>query len=160
MFTIEFKTKIVEKLIDQYQLYVDLLGQIKSEKFKSLKDTNLGSQIRNMETILERWGDEMSFPLPSIWMMYKYEAYKNTDKEIKIVEDFVDHCSPDGYICTERFKFINKFLPEDFWSNLKDDLLKYTNHAEIIKLENDPKFTETWLANEFRIIDNKINKWK
>jgi hypothetical protein len=161
-----FKQKIVEKLILQYSLYVELSENIKSDKFELLKleDENLSHkkerQIKNKEVLLERFGDEMSFPLPSVWILYKNLAYKNTNNPILTVADFVEHCKPGGHICSQRFIFLTSNLSADFWSKSGEDLHNYANHPEIVKLENDPNFMETWLLNEFKIVNNKISKWK
>jgi len=166
MLSKSLKRDILEKLLVQYKVYVSLQEEIKSDRFKLLKMVDLESasglkgQIALKEEILARMSDEMSFPTPSVWMMYKYAAYKGTDKEIKSCQDFVDHCTPVGYICTERFKFLKEYLDISKLINLSDELSTLYETEELSKLERDPKFMEAWLSKEFKITNNKIEKWK
>lgn len=166
MLSKNLKFGILEKLLVQYKVYISLQEEIKSDRFKLLKldvsdeASKLKMQIVLKEDILARMSDEMTFPTPSLWMMYKYAAYKGTDKEIKTCQDFVDHCSPEGYICTVRYNFFKEYLDIFKVSNPSDDLVMLYETEELDKLEQDPKFMEAWLTNEFRIINNKISKWK
>ena len=166
MLSKSLKLEILEKLLVQYGIYISLQEEIKSDRFKLLKMADLESasglkgQIALKEEILARMSDEMSFPTPSVWMMYKYAAYKGTDKEIRTCQDFVDHCSPEGYICTERYKFLMEYLDVSKLVSPSDELLILYEIEELNKLESDPKFMEAWLSNEFKITNNKISNWK
>jgi hypothetical protein len=165
MITNELKQKISQKLLLQYGIYLDLLDEIKKQKVNLIKTENLtevtkiDGVIKNLGLMLQKTSDEMTFPLPSLWMTYKFDAYKNTDKEICRIRDFVDHCSPSGYICTKRLSFLRNYLDiAEF--NPNDCLTKIINSQGLLELEKNNEFINNWLKNEFKVFDSKISKWE
>lgn len=171
--------KIVKRLILQYGEYEFLQSEIKNlenQKFslvlkkKNKDDAELKSVNKQLELLqkdLQQVSDEMTFANPIIWIMYKYEAYKNTPKAIKTMYDFRKHCEPDGYICTMRFRFLNKYL-ETKKTSLHDKKLfpnemslkdLYANKI-IIDLLRNYTFMKLWKENEYLKTNGFINKWK
>ena len=189
---LEFASRVVERLIMQYQEYLTLSDKIRTletERFacvaKVSKEQGIGvqevlaavaeydevssidKQIDLHKTDLERLSAEMSFAGPVIWMMYKYKAYKGTSTEIATLGDLRKHCEPEGYICTVRFRFLNKYLDDSLGVDLAD-LEKYPDQMslenfytsdEIMCLEDDPEFMKEWKREEYQIVDGHINKW-
>jgi hypothetical protein len=159
----KIKTSLVDKLLVQYKNYMDIFSQIKDVKFEILKSSDeekvkLENKLSVLNTILSRLSDEMTFPSPSIWMMYKYNTYKGTDKEIKTVKDFTDHCSPEGYICTRRYKFFVNYFDMSKYTN-DQDLEIVFNSKDLHDLECDILFINKWIEKEYNIENNKISKW-
>jgi len=164
-----FYELVVKRLIMQFKEYEHLnllIKDIENKKFiyKLKKNYKLTEAIDYKLNLLkldqQRISDEMIFANPVVWMMYKYEAYKNTNNEIKTVEDFVNHCSPVGYICTKRFKFVSKYLDIKNLFRLKDKLSKVYKSEALLKIVNNPNFMKSWKENEYLIKDNKISKWQ
>lgn len=166
MLSDKLKQNIVLKLVSQYHNYTSVLAELNNTKFELLKTDgeellSLKNKINVLNRLLDRIGDEMTFPTPSIWIMYKYNAYKDTDKQIKTVKDFIDHCSPEGYICTKRFSFLSTYMDiKHIFNNKNEDLEVIFNSNELAKLENDSEFMNLWLDNEFKIVENRIAKWE
>jgi hypothetical protein len=159
------KEKILNKLLSQYEVYLDILAEINKTKLTSLKVEGdeekrvTTNRIKILNKILDKTSEEMTFPLPSIWIMYKFHAYKNSDKEIFSVRDFGEHCSPEGYICTKRFTFLKDYFSfEDF--NNTDSLESVFSSPILKNLENNADFLGKWLENEYKIVDGKIAKWE
>jgi hypothetical protein len=161
---------IVDRLVAQYKEYLKI-SQACDVAERQYALAKISSQATDdnykiLRRIQDRLSDEMTFYTPRIWMQYKYEAYKDSPKEIATVGDFIDHCSPKGYICTKRFTFIKNWLKkyEDITfeglQNDEDSINELINNTSIIGLESNSIFITEWLNNEFYISDSKISKWK
>lgn len=116
---------------------------------------------------LQRLSDEMSFANPYIWVMYKYRAYRSTSTEIATLDDLRRHCSPSGYICTIRYAFLRAYLRDHHGVDLDDrvafpdamTLPDFAQSTAMTALLNDLEFLEQWKEREYRITDDRINKW-
>lgn len=183
---------IVSRLILQYQEYMALAEEIKILEDQKLSELNqistkenkdimsllssqddieiikkLNRQISLIQQDLQQISDEMTFANHLIWMMYKYKAYKGKVNEISDLKRFRTHCSPEGYICTERYKFLQKYLLNKYNIDINDvtkfpdnlDLEEFYNNDLIISLFDDLEFLELWKTNEYLKSDSKINKW-
>jgi hypothetical protein len=187
-----FYEEIVERLIMQYREYVflsEMIQKLENDRFaeaaRIAKEKNISisditqskksfaplrlvdQKIALLKTDLQRLSDEMTYPNHYVWMMYKDKAYKGTSTEIATLADFKRHCSPEGYICTTRFKFMNEYLKRRAGVNLDDDnqypptmkLSDFYERSEILKLLEDTDFLAQWKGNEYLVSKNRINKW-
>ncbi|HWA52382.1 MAG TPA: hypothetical protein VG895_05005 [Patescibacteria group bacterium] len=172
MNNLDFAKKTVKRLILQYKEYEILNEEIKkfeNEKFKLIlkkdnkKIKELDKKINLLKLDLQQISDEMTFSNPIIWMMYKNEAYKNTSKEIETMRDFRKHCEPDGYICTNRFRFLNNYLNNVLEDKniFPDDMLLINLYKQkiIVDLLDNPEFMKKWKDSEYLKTNNQINKW-
>jgi release factor glutamine methyltransferase len=116
----------------------------------------------------QRISDEMTFANPVVWMMYKYKAYAGTSTAIVDMEDFRNHCRPEGYICTNRYHFLRNYILEKHCVDLNDltayptDLrldLVYTR-PEITAAASDPKFMKQWDKHEYYTEKGRVAKWE
>lgn len=117
------------------------------------------------ERMRDRVGDEMTFPTPEIWMRYKALAYRGTKEEIGTWGAFVEHCRPEGYICTKRFAFLRQEAQKHLGMELTDlpadtSLLDVCGDAWLAKLQDRPEVMEAWLEHEFYMRDRKVAKWQ
>ncbi len=186
--TKEYAEMAVNRLIMQYKEYSylsDLIKQIEEKIFiamaKIAKEKSidlvqikegmddypevisLEKQKQIYARLLNRVSDEMTFATPLIWMMYKHKAYQGTSTEIATIEDFRRHCQPVDYICGKRYRFLLQELDVKI-----DQESEFTGKAHlnelyfnevILQASCDSDFMEKWLANEYFIADNRINKW-
>lgn len=183
-----YATMAVDRLIRQYQEYVHLdaeikqldeqafllMGKLAKEHELSLADiqtkrsdypelVSLDLQKKIYERMLNRLSDEMTFANPLIWMMYKHKAYKGTSTEIATIDDFRRHCAPVDYICGKRYRFLveklhGKLDSEELFPS--DTSLDHLYRDEIIlELCMDPDFMKEWQEQEYKISQNRINKW-
>ena len=118
----------------------------------------------------EEIGGNMKFANPIVWMMYKYYAYENGvmgAKPIKTLEDLINHCARETYICTKRFHYVNKWLEDNGYKSLRDGL-EHGLETDLMEIFTDPKFIaiamqeelmEVWNENE-RIGMDDIKKWE
>ena len=168
---------VVDRLIMQYKEYVflnDHIKKLENDKFAELlkkKDSDklqtIDDKLSLIKIDLDQVSNEMTFANPIIWMMYKYKAYKDTSSEISTLGDFRKHCEPDGYICTERYKFLCKYLKDNYEKDIEDksiysdriDLSDFYIQDFLVKLSQDTKFMNLWKRNEYLISRNKVNKW-
>lgn len=166
---LDFYELVVKRLIMQFKEYEHLnllIKDVESKKFiyKLKKNYKLTEELDNKLNLLkldqQRVSDEMTFANPIIWIMYKYKAYKDTNNEIKTVEDFINHCSPVGYICTKRFKFVSRYMKFNKLFDLKDNLSKVYKSEALLKIVNNAKFMKLWKQNEYLIKDGRISKWQ
>ncbi len=189
---IAFCERTADRLVMQYGEYAFLdrkIKELESEKFKMIAEAAKNRRISVLDAMkeeeaagrlapaderiklckadLQRISDEMTYPNPVVWMMYKDKAYKGTSSEIATLGDFRRHCEPQGYICTLRFAFLCAYLSKYGKTDLHDrtaypDATKlsdiYSSEAVTGLLEDDV-FLAQWKEREYLITDNKINKW-
>jgi hypothetical protein len=144
------------------------ISQIMEDQDSYEEITKLNNEIDLLKLDLQQISDEMTFPNPIIWMMYKYKAYKGKSNEISNLRQFRNHCTPEGYICTERYKFLNDYLIANHNKDLSN-ISKFPDDLELNKLYesdllidlcNDLSFMQQWKENEYLKTDGKVNKWE
>lgn len=122
-------------------------------------------QRRQFERMRDRVADEMTFATPEIWMRYKALAYKGTEKEIATWEDFTQHCSPSGHICTKRYAFLRCVAQDKLnvsLDTLAEDvpLIEVCDAPWLEQLQNDHDVISEWQSHEFFMKDNQVTKWQ
>lgn len=164
----------VDALLEMYQRYKVLLAEQSAAssrlaKAKLLKRDYeaIESEYREITTALQDLSDAMTFANPSIWMAYKYEAYRDESQPIRTMHDFRVHCSKPGYICTKRFIFLNDWLTEtgnaplaDQKSYPDDMLLDAAYESKVMNaVSTDPAFLERWAQHEYHHETGRVAKW-
>lgn len=167
MLSEELRDKIVARLLRQYGEYVALQGAIeayKQEKIIGGASDELDQKIELLKNLQTQLSGEMTFATPLVWILYKARAYKNTPQAIDTFGDFRAHCSPEGYICTKRYRFMREYLQQhavvlDTYDNslLLEDFAK---QSKIANLENDTTFMHQWQAQEYYRTKGDIAKWQ
>lgn len=165
--------RAVAALLSQYQDYKHLLGQQSQAARRLAKaklrndDTSLHqAQYDQMSAQLQALSDAMTFDTPTIWVLYKYQAYKNEAQPIISMQDFRVHCSKPGYICTKRYAFVNKMLAERGTPNLTDETvypgtLALNQVCSVFQaLEADEVFMELWREREYHTVNGRTAKWE
>ena len=107
----------VDKLLRMYDDYKTLTVKITAAEHRlalaKLKNSGV-EQIRieldDLRHSQQQLSDTMTFDMPLVWVMYKFEAYQDEAQPIRTMHDFRLHCSKPGYICTKRFIFLNAHL--------------------------------------------------
>lgn len=165
----------VDALLSMYQEYKGLLehqSQISSKlaKTKILKgDTStLEDEFKSAKAQLQALSDEMTFANPIVWMMYKFEAYKNEAQPIVTMHDFRVHCSKPGYICTKRFNFLNDQLARSGEDVLTDStvypdpmsLREVFESRILLSVSNSDDLKEEWNGYEYFTRDGIAAKWE
>ncbi len=160
--------KTVKRLIQQYKEYVSLGDEISKLKrelvcikisHKHKEFDLLSTKIELKEILQNRISDEMSFKDPVIWILYKYFAYKGTNKNMNSLYDLIQHCLPEDYVCTKRFKYLSKYI--DFSKFEKGIRLnRLVNLPEVKKIVANTDFMVGWQRYEYHIENGKIAKWK
>jgi hypothetical protein len=135
----------------------------KIEEHSSL--ATLQQEKLRYERMRNRVADEMTFPTPEVWIRYKATAYKNTDKEIATWGDFVQHCSPQGYICTKRFAFLQQVVREHLHIEITEiakdtPLLNVCDASWLADIQQQQDLMTTWQEHEFFMKDNRVAKWQ
>lgn len=146
----------VDTLLAQYKEYKELDSAIKSgvavttRKFSLMG--NLGA-MQNLDPLadakkrLADIGDAMKFQNPLIWLMYKYEAYRNEPgKALSTVADLVAHCQVDG-ICHKRFDAINTYLRRTIGKDITDEKLQNVSLGD---LAHNPDYIQMCLHLPFQ----------
>jgi hypothetical protein len=167
--------KEVDGLLAAYANYKQLLTIESELSMKRAKRKIIGSideeLVRMHEQTkqqLQSLSDSMTFSNPFVWIMYKFEAYKNEAQPIRTMRDFRIHCSKVGDICTKRFTFVNEQLVAKGERSLVDS--NYYEDATLIdtlledrsinELMNDPVFMDLWNKYEFNTADGRVAKWE
>ncbi len=184
-------TKLTDQLLGQYQDYMKITGQIDELKSSQMnlaielgaktgksfaqileeqphEIKGIASKIAKAERDQQRVSDEMTFANPVVWMMYKFKAYAGTSTAIVDMEDFRKHCTPDGYICTTRFRFLRQYLLDAGLPDLNDvstypnalRLEKVYQLPELLALGTDPKFKKLWDEHEYHTENGRVAKWE
>ena len=107
----------VDRLLDMYDEYETLTAKIAAAerrlalaKLKNSDVEQIRIELDDLRRDQQRLSDGMTFDTPLVWVMYKFEAYKDEAQPIRTMHDFRLHCSKPGYICTKRFIFLNAHL--------------------------------------------------
>jgi hypothetical protein len=121
--------KEVDDLLKLYAKYKELLfieadlsTKRAKQKIIGVVDAELVNDHETAKKNLQRLSDSMTFSNPFVWILYKFEAYKNEAQSIRTIRDFRIHCSKVGDICTKRFLFVNEQLTQKDQPTLMDDL--------------------------------------
>lgn len=172
----EYEEKI-NTLVSQYNEYMamynqknDLELELSNKDLDEESKNNLYLKIEDLSRKLDKLGDDMKFDNPIIWIMYKFEAYKNETWKIETVKDLIKHCfkRPD-YICWKRIDFLAKYLKEKFNLDIFDEnsidqnenilnFLKENNYIQILSQDED--FMKNWLKFEYFTKWDIVAKWE
>lgn len=163
----------VTTLLSQYEDYKLLLHQqsqvarrLAKAKLRSDDVTSQQTQYDQLSAELQSLSDAMKFDSPTIWVLYKYNAYKNEAQPIVTMQDFRVHCSKPGYICTKRYTFVNTMLTYRGMANLTDETAYpgttvLDEIASVFQLlEADEMFMELWREREYHTVDGRTAKWE
>jgi len=138
------------------------------QKINGVVDVELAGNHEQARRELQSLSDSMTFSNPFVWIMYKFEAYKDEAQPIRTMRDFRIHCSKEGDICTKRFAFVNEQLDlggqrslvdADYYDDnvLLDTLLEERSLQELVR---DPEFMDLWQMHEYNTVDKRIAKWE
>jgi hypothetical protein len=153
----EFTSKLGEKMA---------IAERKKGKEQSQELQIIQKYFSILETVKEEISDGMTFRTPLIWIQYKRYAYRGQSTEIRTVKDFIAHCTPEGYICTKRFHFLNTGLIKlgyaSFESVFPSDMLlsDVESHLAFVRLLQSKEFIEMWKTYEYYMENDKSKKWK
>jgi hypothetical protein len=166
--------KEVDDLLKAYSEYKELLKteadlsmKRAKQKIVGVVDTELANDHEKARKNLQSLSNSMTFSNPFVWIMYKFEGYKNEAQSIRTMRDFRIHCSKVGDICTKRFSFVNEQLIQKGQPTLMDDhyddnsLLDTLLQEESIQaLVNDPMFMALWKKHEYNTDKTRVAKWE
>jgi hypothetical protein len=152
-----------DNLLAMYAQYMELTRQIEN---KDGLFSRTPGKIGASDLMLERkqLGEAMKFQNPLIWMMYKYEAYKNTSKPVLTTKMLREHCENKTDICFKRYDYINTALRQknqgedlnsDEFLAADTDLAAVINDQRFVNLALDPVFMAGWVKNE----NDEDGKW-
>ena len=164
----------VDDLLKAYLKYKELLKieadlsmKRAQQKIMGVLDTELTNDHETAKKNLQLLSDSMTFSNPFVWIMYKFEAYKNEAQSIRTMRDFRIHCGKVEDICTKRFSFVNEQLTQKGQPTLMDDryddsfLIDMLLREESIKaLVNDPMFMTLWKKHEYNTVNILAAKWE
>lgn len=166
---------LVDGLIEMYARYKELSANLAQLSEKLAKQKAAGNQDDVLKLEHERLtqelqdlSDSMTFANPIVWMMYKYEAYMGEAQPILNMHDFRLHCSKPGYICTNRFIFLNEQLARLDYALMSDtdhypddmSLKEAFETAEIVRISDDADFRELWDRHEYHKDGSRVAKWE
>lgn len=163
----------VDKLVGMYEDHKTLLAcqancqrQLAKAKLRHDDTTQLQAAYDDLSMQMQVISDTMTYASPSIWILYKYEAYANEAQSIRTVQDFRQHCSKPGYICTKRYDFMNTALISRGLHPLTDDKM-YLETMPLIEvlgvvrpLEEDEIFMQAWRNHEYYRDEGRVAKWE
>ena len=163
----------VDKLLRMYDDYKTLAAKITAAERRLALAKLKNSDVEQVQTKLDglrrdqqQLSDTMTFDTPLIWVMYKFEAYKDEAQPIRTMHDFRLHCSKPGYICTKRFIFLNAHLcsngqrPLTDSEQYPDEMLLSEIFPLLGEIEQDKAFLYSWRAHEYYQEDGAIKKWQ
>ena len=163
----------VDRLLDMYDDYKTLASKITAAerrlalaKLKNSGVEQIQIELDDLRRDQQQLSDDMTFDTPLIWVMYKFEAYKDGAQPIQTMHDFRLHCSKPGYICTKRFIFLNAYLCSNGQSSLMDrkqypdEMLLSEIFSLLGEIEQDEVFMSSWRAHEYYQEDGAIKKWQ
>lgn len=170
----EAKTRqAVDTLLAMYQAYKRLNEQAEQTgrqlvkaKLRGDDTTSVATAYETLRTELQQLSDAMTFAGPTIWAMYKFEAYADEAQPIRTMHDFRMHCSKPGYICTKRFQYVNSALARRNLPTLADkavfpdSMLVSELYASLKPLEADAAFMQAWSGHEYYRKDGVVAKWE
>lgn len=150
------------------QIEAELSIKLAKQKINGVVDIELASGHERSKQTLQNLSDSMTFSNPNVWIMYKFEAYKNEAQTLRTMRDFRIHCSKDGDICTKRFSFVNEQLDlggqrpltdADYYndSTSLDTLLEERPLQELV---HDQVFMNLWKTHEYNMVDERVAKWE
>jgi hypothetical protein len=116
----------------------------------------------------ERIGDEMTYTDPIIWMMYKREAYAESDHAINTLGELREHSIDHGGICAKRFHFLSSFILEKYGKDISSshefsdtlEIEKFYESEIVEAVVANTDFANDWKKYEFYRIDGKVSKWQ
>lgn len=163
----------VDVLIDMYKSHqevkrhqADCSRQLAKAKLRHEDMTQLQAAYDAYAIELQTISDTMTYASPSIWILYKYEAYAQEAQPIRTMHDFRVHCSKPGYICTKRYEFTNAALLERGLAPLSDaaaypDTLLLDKALDVVApLESDEHFMQAWASHEYYRDGDRVAKWE
>ncbi len=165
----------VDSLIQAYGEYkrllqdeADISMKLAKQKIVGTVEPRLLGLHKKTKQALQAVSNSMTFSNPFVWIMYKFEAYKDEAQPIRTMRDFRVHCSKNGDICAKRFAFINeqlvsrKLVPLTDTSYYKDDISLDTLLEEqgIQEIAENPAFMALWGSYEYHEIANQPAKWQ
>ena len=163
----------VDKLLRMYDDYKTLAAKITAAERRLALAKLKNSDVEQVQTKLDglrrdqqQLSDTMTFDTPLIWVMYKFEAYKDEAQPIRTMHDFRLHCSKPGYICTKRFIFLNAHLcsngqrPLTDSKKYPDEMLLSDIFPLLGEIEQDEAFLSSWRSHEYYQEDSAIKKWQ
>lgn len=167
--------KAVDQLLAMYDEYKAVQAQeahlstkLAKAKLKNLTADMTQAEYNDVKQELQKIADDMTFANPIIWMLYKYEAYQHEAQPIRTMHDFRLHCSKEGYICTKRFRFLNKQLkkvesvPLTDIAYYPDDMIvaEVAGSWPLHTLMESASFSELWWKYEYYTADGRVAKWE
>lgn len=163
----------VDVLIGMYKSHqevkrhqADCSRQLAKAKLRHEDTTQLQAAYDACVIELQSISDAMTYASPSIWILYKYEAYAQEAQPIRTMHDFRVHCSKPGYICTKRYEFTNAALLERGLAPISDatvypDALLLDKALDIVApLEDDVQFMQAWVNHEYYRDGDRVAKWE
>lgn len=163
----------VDVLIDMYKTHQEVArrqAECRRELAKAkLRNENVDQLQADYDAYaveLQTISDTMTYASPSIWILYKYDAYANEAQPIRTMHDFRVHCSKPGYICTKRYEFTNAALVERGLAPLSDTkaypaALSLDNALDVVApLESDAQFMQAWASHEYYRDGDRVAKWE
>lgn len=163
----------VDTLLDMYDEYKTLTAKIAAAerrlalaKLKNSGVEQIRIELDELRHNQQQLSDDMTFDTPLVWVMYKFEAYKDEAQPIRTMHDFRLHCSKPGYICTKRFIFLNAHLcsngqrPLTGSKQYPDEMLLSEIFPLLGEIEQDEVFLFSWRAHEYYQEDGAIKKWQ
>lgn len=163
----------VDKLLRMYDDYKTLAAKIAAAerhlalaKLKNSDVEQVQTKLDGLRRDQQQLSDTMTFDTPLIWVMYKFEAYKDEAQPIRTMHDFRLHCSKPGYICTKRFIFLNAHLCSNGQRPLidsekyPDEMLLSEIFPLLREIGQDEVFLSSWRAHEYYQEDGAIRKWQ
>ena len=165
----------VDRLLQMYASYKqmalglsDLSQQVAKQKLLGGRDKVLEQEFQKKTDALQTLSNEMTFANPVVWIMYKRLAYEDEPQPIKTYHDFRLHCAKPGYICTNRYIFLNRYLASSGLPELSDhsaypdekDVREILEDNAFINAIKNTDFQTQWDAHEYHKIDNRVAKWE
>lgn len=144
----------------------DCQRQLAKAKLRREDTTQLQVAYDDLTAQMQLISDTMTYASPSIWMLYKYEAYAGEPQSIRTLADFRQHCSKPGYICTKRFDFLNAALVQRGALPLTDatafpDTMSLADALPAVdEVENDDLFMRAWHSHEYYRDGDRVAKWE
>ena len=151
----------VDRLLSMYDEYKTLTAKIAAAerrlalaKLKNSDVEQIRIELDDLQHSQQQLSDAMTFDMPLVWVMYKFEAYKDEAQPIRTMHDFRLHCSKPGYICTKRFIFLNAHLCSKGQNSLTDrkqypdEMLLSEIFPLLDEIEQDKVFLSNWRAHE------------
>lgn len=165
----------VDALLAMYEEYkvlhrkeAELVTQLAKAKITGEDSRQLGRDYLEAKHAVQTISDAMTFSNPIVWMLYKFEAYRDETQPIANAHDFRLHCSKPDYICTKRFTFLNQELakrnqPTLLYRSAYPDnmsLQDVANSTAIIEMTNDSGITAAWDEHEYHHDESgTVAKW-